>query len=387
MGMKSPYPFFGGKSRVADVVWAALGDVDLYVEPFFGSLAVLLARPYYDCEKHHEIVNDIDGFLVNFWRAIAHDPDAVAYYADYPVTEYDLTARHLWLVNQKHELVEKLLVDPDYYDPKIAGWWVWGQSAWIGSGFCSGKGPWHIVNGKLVRNNNGEDEGVNTKPPRLSRKGQGIHASAYRDESGVNIKRPHVAHMGRGIHATAYRDESGVSIKRPHISRTGQGIHATTYRNTELVDNVMPRSQKLLDYFRALSQRVHYVVIVCGDWKRVLTKGALCYGKTVGIFLDPPYASQERDADIYNHDDLSIAKEVEAWCKENQDNPRYRIALCGYEGDYDLPGWTVYAWKACRAYGTSKSKESANAENRFKERIWFSPNCLNPNLLLTEKLL
>jgi hypothetical protein len=43
--MKAPFPWYGGKSRVAPEVWAALGDVQYYVEPFAGSLAVLLARP------------------------------------------------------------------------------------------------------------------------------------------------------------------------------------------------------------------------------------------------------------------------------------------------------------------------------------------------------
>lgn len=43
--LRSPFPWFGGKRRVAADVWAALGDVDSYVEPFFGSGAVLLERP------------------------------------------------------------------------------------------------------------------------------------------------------------------------------------------------------------------------------------------------------------------------------------------------------------------------------------------------------
>jgi site-specific DNA-adenine methylase len=40
--MQAPFPWFGGKRKVASEVWAALGDVDNYVEPFAGSLAVLL---------------------------------------------------------------------------------------------------------------------------------------------------------------------------------------------------------------------------------------------------------------------------------------------------------------------------------------------------------
>lgn len=40
--LKSPFVWFGGKRKVAPQVWEALGDVDNYVEPFFGSGAVLL---------------------------------------------------------------------------------------------------------------------------------------------------------------------------------------------------------------------------------------------------------------------------------------------------------------------------------------------------------
>ena len=43
--LKAPFPWFGGKSRVSHIVWDYFGDVANYVEPFAGSLAVLLGRP------------------------------------------------------------------------------------------------------------------------------------------------------------------------------------------------------------------------------------------------------------------------------------------------------------------------------------------------------
>ena len=95
--VKAPFPWFGGKRRVANLVWEALGDVDNYVEPFAGSLAVLLERPASHAARC-ETVNDADSYLANFWRALAADPEAVAYHADWPVNETDLFARHLWLV-------------------------------------------------------------------------------------------------------------------------------------------------------------------------------------------------------------------------------------------------------------------------------------------------
>lgn len=128
--LKAPFPWFGGKSRAAALIWARLGDVDNYVEPFFGSGAILLGRP---TPARSETVNDLDCYLSNFWRAVAAAPAEVAAIADWPVNEADLHARHLWLVHQG-EFRERMKADPDYYDAKIAGWWVWGLSAWIGGG-------------------------------------------------------------------------------------------------------------------------------------------------------------------------------------------------------------------------------------------------------------
>ncbi len=137
--LSAPFPWFGGKSRVADAVWDRFGDVRNYVEPFAGSLAVLLSRP---TPPGIETVNDIDKYLANFWRAVAHDPDGVAMAADWPVNEADLEARHAWLVTEGARQLTQLMTDPDGYDSKIAGWWVWGLCSWIGSGWCSGEGPW-----------------------------------------------------------------------------------------------------------------------------------------------------------------------------------------------------------------------------------------------------
>ena len=59
MNYKAPFPWFGGKSRIAAEVWKHLGDVQCYIEPFFGSGAVLLGRP--QPFQGMETINDIDG--------------------------------------------------------------------------------------------------------------------------------------------------------------------------------------------------------------------------------------------------------------------------------------------------------------------------------------
>jgi hypothetical protein len=333
--LKAPFPYFGGKSKVAGTVWKAFGNVDHYVEPFAGSLAVLLARPH---EAKAETVNDADMYLANFWRALQQDPEQVAFYADWPTNEIDLTARHLWLVNQGRDTLEKMWANPDFYDPKIAGWWVWGISNWIGSGWCNGVGPWKSnEDGYLVNINNPE------RRPHLGNAGQGI-----------SRRLPHLGDAGKG----------GVDRKRIHLT-SEKGI------------NSLPIREDLLAYFYALADRLRRVRVCCGDWSRVVTDGALSYGATVGILLDPPYTAEAgRDGTIYRMEDLSIGHQVAAWGIANGDNPRYRIALCGYEGEYEMPDrWQVYRWKAGASYQSSNAN-GKNQENREKETIWFSPHCL-----------
>lgn len=146
MSRSAPFPYFGGKSRAADLVWSAFGEVANYVEPFAGSAAMLLAAPE---GKRIETINDADGFVANFWRALSNDAEAVAQHADWPCIESDLFARHGWLVREAADLPQRLN-DPDYYCPKIAGWWCWGLCNWIGSGWCAGNGPWQWDGERMV---------------------------------------------------------------------------------------------------------------------------------------------------------------------------------------------------------------------------------------------
>lgn len=69
-GMKPPFTYFGGKLMLAERIAALLPEHKHYVEPFAGSLAVLLAkRP-----SPMETVNDLDGNLMNFWRILRDRP-------------------------------------------------------------------------------------------------------------------------------------------------------------------------------------------------------------------------------------------------------------------------------------------------------------------------
>lgn len=66
-----PFAYFGGKTILAPRIAAMLPQHGHYVEPFGGSLAVLLAKS----PSRMETVNDLDGDLMNFWRVLRDRPD------------------------------------------------------------------------------------------------------------------------------------------------------------------------------------------------------------------------------------------------------------------------------------------------------------------------
>lgn len=226
--LAAPFPYFGGKSLACETVWSALGDPENYVEPFAGSAAMLLGRPNVG---KVETINDADGFVANFWRAVSLDAAEVARHVDWPTNEADLIARHSWLVRNAPGLLQRLEADPDYYDAKVAGWWCWGACNWIGSGWCSGTGPWQHDGEKLV------------------------------DARQL----PHLS-AGRGVNR-----------QLPHLS-AGQG-----------------RSAYIHEWFGALMDRTRGVRVTVGDWQRVLTDSVTVRHGLTGVFLDPPYTKGAMD--------------------------------------------------------------------------------------------
>lgn len=444
--LRAPFPYFGGKRRIADVVWRAFGpNVPNYIEPFAGSLAVLLGRP--GGAGKIETVNDRDRYVANFWRAILADPWAVAEWADRPVNEADLHATHKWLVNQA-EFRERMHEDPDFFDAKIAGLWVTGLCAWIGGGWCvepnNRKHPRLDGIGKGVHADACNPKARNLRSrarPRMSgdNAGEGVHAeSAHtrgRDRVG-EANRPELAGAGKGVHSEGHRKRpsldgtalgrgvhseagqiaggalrghprpnlnSGQGVhapganayspgRRPAISTAGQGVHLPSLGNDRGIHGVaatpgtflhalreltVPDAPPCFEWFAKLALRLRRVRVACGDWKRVLGDSVLGKGKNVGgrrpcaILLDPPYSHEFRDPYLYSEDDASISTLVREWALDHGDDPEIMIALCGYEGEHEMPkNWIAHRWKGARGYA---AEENAN---RDKETIWFSPHCV-----------
>lgn len=339
MTLRAPFPYFGGKLAIARLVWARFGDVPNYVEPFAGSLAVLLARPdAHSWWERIETVNDLDGMIANYWRAVQHDAAAVARWADWPVNENDLHARHAWLLGQSERIVTRLEGDPDWHDAKVAGWWLWGICAWIGSGWCAGAGPWQSVDGELVRTE--RSDGTWRKRPHLGNSGQGI-----------NRKLPHLGDSDRGIN----RQLPGMIDGRGHAAAW--------------IDH-------LIDTMQHLSDRLRRVRVCCGDWTRVCGPTPTVKQGITAVFLDPPYDQAERHGSLYVHD-LSVSAAVREWAIAWGDDPRMRIALCGYDTERAMPAdWEAVPWKAQGGYGLQG--EGRGRHNAAREVVWFSPHCRQP---------
>lgn len=315
-GLKPPYVWFGGKRSVADLVWAALGNPRHYLEPFFGGGAVLLARP--DAPEL-ETINDIDGYVVNFWRAVQADPLAVAQHAASPVYESDLHAWKARLSCGRADFTSRQEGNPDFYDAQVAGRWMWGLNISIGPSFLPRAGPWKVVDGRLIKSDSGAGTGVSRSLPSLS----------LRLDYGI-----------------------GCSL------------------SNSIPENIKNR-------MLALSKRVSKVRVTCGDWSRILSDCIVAAaGYPVGVFLDPPYSLAMRD-NVYA-EDHDVAADVSKWCAANGGNHDLRIVLAGYEGEHNhlqALGWRVHAWKAKGGYA-NQGRGRAN-DNAARERLWFSPGCLN----------
>lgn len=69
--MRPAFAYYGGKTGLAPRIVALMPHHRVYVEPFCGSAAVLFAKP----RSTHEIINDVDGNIVNFLSVLRTRPD------------------------------------------------------------------------------------------------------------------------------------------------------------------------------------------------------------------------------------------------------------------------------------------------------------------------
>ena len=385
--------YYGGKSRWIDTVFARIGKVGVWSEPCCGTAVMTLNNPF---PAPREVICELNAYIANFYRSLVADYPQTAWYADWPTNHHDLTARHRWLLAQGPELRERMVADPDDYDAKIAGWWVWGQSSWIGHGWCDNHGQYdrqlHInTGGGFGVQQQREDLHVEDKRPKVP-DGGGSGVSAQRDKipsmgtkaggKGVQQQRDQIPRCttepgGQGVS----QQRVAVHDKIPYMAAVSSGGKGVSAQRDLHGDGILDGS-RLRPWFRAIAERLARVIILNRGWEWALTDSVLQQTPSspkpqVGVFLDPPYRTQRKDGGkrstgLYQGDNAAasdaVAAATYAWALEHGD--KYRVAYCMHEGDFPIPsGWTA------ETMGFSGHRDPAKKEKAV-DQVIFSPCCV-----------
>ena len=289
------FPYIGGKYTVAPEINRRFGEIDTRIDAFTGSSSWILASE----PAKYEIVNDLDGYVVNYLRAVKYAPDEVARHLDFPRAELELVARHHYVRDKLPELVAKLGGDPDYYDPVLAARWAYVMAYKLDPSLIK-PGGWSVRDRRLIyERGEGRIRGSMTSTPRL-------------------------------------------------LAR-------------------LVKERRVFEYVATLSERLRSVQVFWNDFEVVAGKGKQPEFGVVGILLDPPYPRHLRDYE-YDTDGADVWHRAARWAIANGDNPKLRIAVCGYnDAESDAlfsHSWTRFVWR-----------RSGIGQHKDRECIWFSPHC------------
>lgn len=80
--MSSPIKWLGGKSLLANSIIELIPKHETYIEPFFGAGQVFFRKP----ESKYEVINDIHGELINFFRVCKDKSSELIESFDYILT-------------------------------------------------------------------------------------------------------------------------------------------------------------------------------------------------------------------------------------------------------------------------------------------------------------
>jgi DNA adenine methylase len=108
--MKTPLTYYGGKQQMAAMILKLVPEHKVYVEPFIGGAAVFFAKE----PSEAEVINDVNGELVNFYEVAQHNFSAL-----WQEVEISLHSR------QKHHEAEVIYANPGMFDRVKRAWAVW----------------------------------------------------------------------------------------------------------------------------------------------------------------------------------------------------------------------------------------------------------------------
>ena len=246
----------------------------------------------------------------------------------------DLLACDNQVRQNRGQLTAKITANPEYCDPKLAAWYLYGNNAYLGGGFGQVEGTWIEVDGELVdrRVAGSKDQGLCRQVPGTTDQG-----------------------LCRKVPGTTDR---GLCGKVPDSNTRG----------------LKSKGSNDKDHLQDWAGRLKGVEIYCSNWKSMVSDAALRLNKAhvPVFFFDPPYATevcndQASQKSLYWTPEPYDPSKLLEWCRSNQVR---RIVLCGYKDEHDgllADGWSKESWDANSAYNTGSSKG--------KESLWISPGC------------
>ncbi|MCD7963287.1 MAG: DNA adenine methylase [Rikenellaceae bacterium] len=108
--MKTPITYYGGKQKMLKHILPLIPEHKIYTESFGGGAALLFAKE----PAVVNVINDLNGELVNFYRTLVSDYDALK-----KEVEQTLNCRG------QHEVAWFIYQYPEYFDKVKRAWAVW----------------------------------------------------------------------------------------------------------------------------------------------------------------------------------------------------------------------------------------------------------------------
>jgi hypothetical protein len=258
--------------------------------------------------------------ISNFFRTARHAPDELSERIDSDArSEHDLIARANW-VKINRERIDKLVKEsPTAYDLDAAHYWLYQMCGQLDTQAVESLREKMILSFSLDLLELDDTRGY------------------FRTMS----------HRLRGVDILCEDWEATVNIA------TGQHLNIPTGRCLDL-----------------MRERLRKVRLPRRDWEATVGSARREGNITYGVLLDPPYPYEAgRKGKMYVRDDAGAVSDAAfQWACWHGDDPQFRIAFCGFAGSYKWPdGWTEVPW----------SSPKCSPGNEGRERIWFSPHCLN----------
>jgi DNA adenine methylase len=124
--MKTPITYYGGKQQLASKIISLIPEHEIYCEPFVGGGAVFFQKQ----PSKSEIINDVNGELINFYEVIQKDFSLLA-----QEVSISLHSREL------HRQARVINENPEMFDRIKRAWAVWViANSSFGAGWKAGWG-------------------------------------------------------------------------------------------------------------------------------------------------------------------------------------------------------------------------------------------------------